>query len=79
MELGIVQNIRINNEWQDLETIWFAQGSGPIRNVLYKPLRDRDFKISDVLIKAGFKIPDPEKFDADLKNLFVNEVRKLLH
>ncbi|OIO44373.1 MAG: hypothetical protein COY72_00110 [Candidatus Nealsonbacteria bacterium CG_4_10_14_0_8_um_filter_35_10] len=69
MELGIIQEIEIHNEGQDLETIWFAQKSGPIRNVSYKALKKRDFKVSDVLIKAGFKISEPQKFDSELKEL----------
>ena len=69
MELGIIQGIRINSE--NRETIWFAQELGSIRNVNYKPLEKRGFKVSDVLIKAGFKILNPEKFDADLKELLL--------
>ena len=82
MELGIIQRIRIYREGQDLQTIWFAQDSGSIsgsiRNISYKSLEKRDFKVSDVLIEAGFKIPEPKRFDSDLKELLLPTAPKLL-
>jgi hypothetical protein len=78
MELGVIQEVEIYSEGQDLETIWFAQKSGPIRNVSYKALKRRDFKVSDALIKAGFKISDPEKFDSELKELLLIKAPQLL-
>jgi hypothetical protein len=78
MELGVIQEVKIYSEGQDLEIIWFAQESGPIRNVSYKALNRRDFKVSDVLIKTGFKISDAEKFDSELKELLLIKAPKLL-
>jgi hypothetical protein len=78
MELGIIQGIRINSEGQSLETIWFAQERESIRDANYKQLKKRDFKVSDVSIKAGFKIPEPKRFDSDLKELLLITAPKLL-
>ena len=66
MRLGAIQGIEINDEGK-LETIWFVQEG--IRNVAFKKLKQRNFKISDVLTKEGYQIKDPNQFDLDLKHL----------
>jgi hypothetical protein len=68
VKLGTIQDVTIYTEGEKLETIWFVQKR--IRNVDYKKLKKRNFKISNILIEKGYDIPNPEEFDRALKNLF---------
>ena len=73
MRLGAIQGIEINDEGK-LETIWFVQEG--IRNVAFKKLKQRNFKISDVLTKEGYQIKDPNQFDLDLKHLLQEKEKR---
>ena len=72
MKLGIIQRVEIYDENND--TIWFVQKH--VRNVNFKKLKERDFKIARALIEVGFAIQDEKLFDLELKQL-LKEVGKL--
>ena len=75
MELGTIQGIEINDEGQ-LKIVWFVQER--IRNVAFKKLKQRNFKISDVLTKEGYQIKDPNQFDLDLKHLLQERGKEVI-
>ncbi|MBZ9572112.1 hypothetical protein KJA15_02175 [Patescibacteria group bacterium] len=76
MELGVIQGVEINSEKEPPETIWFIQEL-MIRSILVDKLKKINFKVSGVLVKEGYQIPDQKQFDHDFKNLLQNIVPKI--
>jgi len=80
LKLGEIQGIVINGEGysiENIETIWFTQAPAIVRNIQIKALYQRDFKISDILVRAGFKISDKEQFDSELRVLLLKICHRL--
>jgi len=68
MELGVIQGIRIFIENSDAENrLWFYQKI--VRNVkltkIKKSLQNKNFRMSEALVKAGYEIPNCEQFDQE--------------
>ena len=70
-KLGKVQTVTVWDEGK-LETIWF-EDENHIRNISLKSLTKRDFKIADILMKNGFKLKNPQRFDGELKGIHHTE------
>ena len=78
MKLGVIQGIEIYDKSGTLliirendMDIWFVQEH--VRNIKLGKLKERDFKIANVLQQHGYNVSNPTQFDADLKNLSVVE------
>jgi len=80
LRLGEIQGIEITAEGysaEKIETIWFIQAPAITRNIQLRALRDREFKISEILVRAGFKILDKEQFDSKLRVLLLKTCHRL--
>ena len=74
MRLGKIQDIEINAEGyrtENINTIWFVQAPTITRNIQLRAIRERKFKISDILTKEGFQINDKEQFGLELRILLL--------
>jgi len=68
MELGVIQGIKIFIENSDAENrLWFYQKI--VRNIEFTKikarLQDKNFRMSELLVKAGYEIPNREQFDQE--------------
>ena len=80
MRLGKIQDIEINAEGyrtENINTIWFVQAPTITRNIQLRAIRERKFKISDILTKEGFQINNKERFDLELRTLLLKTLPQL--
>jgi len=80
LRLGKIQDIEINAEGyrtENINTIWFVQAPTITRNIQLRAIRERKFKISDILTKEGFQINDKERFDLELRTLLLKTLPQL--
>jgi len=75
MELGVIQGVKIFIENSDAENrLWFYQKI--VRNIEFtkikKRLRNKNFRMSEVLLKAGYEIPNREQFDQEFIAICMN-------
>jgi len=80
LRLGKIQDIEINAEGyrtENINTIWFVQAPTITRNIQLRAIRERKFKISDILTKDGFQINDKERFDLELRTLLLKTLPQL--
>lgn len=73
---GIIISFTVHVEGNDKgkhtrdKILWFVvQGNGKIGNVDLKVLRERNFRVSDILLHNGYVIQDPKAFDREFKKL----------
>lgn len=67
MNIGIIQDIQINDEDPKHETIWFIQEHA--KNISLVELKKRGCKIAQILVDNGYSIQDLEAFDQALVRL----------